>query len=280
MFVESLTGSSLHEWAKAGLMLRDSLNENSKHFSLYVTGSNGLANQWRSSTGGTSSNANLPGSSNRNIWLKITKTGNVFQAYYKTNANNSNWSSVGSSQTIHFGSGIFYYGVAVTSRVQTSVATLSFKPFDIFEQIQFPLAYNFPQDDTTGVINRSFEQEAFRGGSSATLTNRKFSLVDPNTNMALSVTNCAGVHADGKSYQMQGHALGKFFKFDITDWRKYFGSFTSGGEVSIKQCRFGKTIYTGKIIAWSGNTNIGRRTPSSAGGDWHGNDYIVKPEES
>ena len=59
-----------------------------------------------------------------------------------------------------------------------------------FDQIQFPLAYNFPQDDETGVVDRSFTQDAFRGGSSATLTNRKFSLVDPETNMALSVTDC------------------------------------------------------------------------------------------
>ena len=57
-----------------------------------------------------------------------------------------------------------------------------------FGQIQFPLDYNFPQDDKTGVVDRSFTQEAFNGGSSATLTNRGFSLVDPKTNMALSVT--------------------------------------------------------------------------------------------
>ena len=59
-----------------------------------------------------------------------------------------------------------------------------------FDQIQFPLAYNFPQDDETGVVDRSFTQDAFNGGSSAKLANRKFSLVDPETNMALSVTDC------------------------------------------------------------------------------------------
>ena len=60
-----------------------------------------------------------------------------------------------------------------------------------FDQIQFPLAYNFPQDDETGVVDRSFTQDAFNGGSPAKLANRKFSLVDPETNMALSVTDCA-----------------------------------------------------------------------------------------
>ena len=127
MFVESFTGSSLYKfWAKGGLMLRDSLDANSKHFSLYVTISAGLSNQWRSSTGGATSHEPLPGSSNSNMWLKITKTGNVFQAYYKTSASNSIWSTLGSYQTIDFGSDIFYYGVAVTSHETTRVATLSF----------------------------------------------------------------------------------------------------------------------------------------------------------
>ena len=34
MFVESLTGSSLHQWAKGGLMLRNSLDSNFKHFNI------------------------------------------------------------------------------------------------------------------------------------------------------------------------------------------------------------------------------------------------------
>ena len=33
------------------------------------------------------------------------------------------------------------------------------------QDIQYPLAYNFPQDEMTGVVDRSFGQEAFQGGS-------------------------------------------------------------------------------------------------------------------
>eukprot|EP00956_Cyclotella_meneghiniana_P007174 scaffold9747_cov35-Cyclotella_meneghiniana.AAC.1 len=123
MFVESFTGSSLFTWAKAGLMLRDSLNGDSKHFSLYVTGSAGVSNQWRSNTGGLTSGTPSNNLSNTNMWLKITKTGRMFQAYYKTSASNT-WSKLGSPQTIDFGSDIFYYGVAVTSHEITRVATL------------------------------------------------------------------------------------------------------------------------------------------------------------
>ena len=122
MFVENLTGSAIHGWAKGGLMFRDSLAANSKHFSLFVTGSNGLANQWRSNSGGSSFNYHSTDTASRNVWLKITKTGNKLQAYYKTGENN-NWSPFGSERTMSF-SGKFYYGVAVTSHDNTKIAEL------------------------------------------------------------------------------------------------------------------------------------------------------------
>eukprot|EP00956_Cyclotella_meneghiniana_P041795 scaffold240115_cov36-Cyclotella_meneghiniana.AAC.2 len=149
-----------------------------------------------------------------------------------------------------------------------------------FNQIQFPLAYNFPQDDETGVVDRSFTQDAFMGGSSATLTNQKFSLVDPETNMALSVTNCAGVHADGSWRHPNGYPEGTYFSFNATEWEKYFGSFTSNQVVSIKQCRGSETVYTGEVKVWDSDKGVhGRRNPNSAGGDWQSDDYIVMPED-
>ena len=60
-----------------------------------------------------------------------------------------------------------------------------------FGMIQFPLAYNFPQDAETGVVERTFKQDAFMGDSTAALTERKFSLVNPETNMALEVRDCS-----------------------------------------------------------------------------------------
>ena len=50
IFVNSftLTGNigTINDWAKGGLMFRDSLDANSKHISLFVTGSNGLSNHY------------------------------------------------------------------------------------------------------------------------------------------------------------------------------------------------------------------------------------------
>jgi len=94
--------------------------------------------------------------------------------------------------------------------------------------------------------------------------------------------NVISVPADGSWSHLNGHPEGKYFTFNATEWEKYFGSFTSGQEVSIKQCRSGKTIYTGEIMAWDNQNGVhGRRNPwsSSAAGDWQSNDYIVKPED-
>ena len=123
MFVESFTGDDLYSWAKAGLMIRKSLNANSQHFSLFVTGSEGLANMWRSNSGGNSVSDINTGIGNSNIWLKITKEGNEFQAYYKTSAD-TDWSTIGSPTTIDFGSGSFYHGIAVTSHDTSKTAEL------------------------------------------------------------------------------------------------------------------------------------------------------------
>ena len=163
MFVKDFTGSGLHDWAKGGLMLRDSLNADAKHISLFVTGSNGLANLWRSNSGGESEIYNkkdLSGSRKllesprfrtddkrpwvsrqtrrptphpthafpiRDVWLKITKTGSTVQSYFKRKYD-STWTQFGSDKKLSF-SGTFFYGIAVTSHDTSKIAKLSSSSF-------------------------------------------------------------------------------------------------------------------------------------------------------
>ena len=114
MFVKSFTGANMHEWAKGGLMIRKHPSPVSEYFGVLVTGSNKLRVQWRSSHKGTTHKAEAARVQNSNIWLKITKSGNTFNAYYKINADDS-WTEIGSEKTINFGSDPFSYGIAVTS---------------------------------------------------------------------------------------------------------------------------------------------------------------------
>ena len=97
-------------WAKAGVMIRESLNADAKHASVFVTPGNGVAFQWRNTTGAASGNLHTAGLATP-YWVKIVRSSSTFTAY--RSADGVNWTNLG-SQTISMGSAV-YIGVAVTS---------------------------------------------------------------------------------------------------------------------------------------------------------------------
>ena len=97
-------------WSKAGVMIRESLTDTSKHASVFVTPANGVAFQYRNTTGSTSANSNTTGLA-APYWVKIVRSGNTFTAYRSSNG--STWVNMGST-TISMGSTV-YIGLAVTS---------------------------------------------------------------------------------------------------------------------------------------------------------------------
>jgi hypothetical protein len=128
-----------NEYAKGGLMIRETLDPGSKHFSLTVsgTGDKGLRLYWRENTSGLSQNPypapDRPAPvQDRNIWLRIVKIGNQFQAYYKQ-AGTTLWKNAGESKTIQF-SNDFYVGIAVTSKDNGQIATLKASLVDICDE--------------------------------------------------------------------------------------------------------------------------------------------------
>ena len=72
------------------------------------------------------------------------------------------------------------------------------------QDTQFPLAYNFPQDDMTGVVDRSFGQEAFQGGSLFDLNSHED--IGPDVGMAGSST----VNNDGE-FAVSGAGSGELY---------------------------------------------------------------------
>lgn len=97
-------------WAKAGVMLRDSLAANAKHASVFLTPANGVAFQSRTGTGSSSLNVNKTGLS-APVWVRIQRAGNTFVGSYSLDG--SEWTYLG-SQVINMGTQ-FYVGLAVTS---------------------------------------------------------------------------------------------------------------------------------------------------------------------
>jgi|GEM_PF-1366409 len=120
--VESVDNT--HVWAKAGVMIRETLNPDSAHAMMVVTPSSGVSFQRRRGTGGTRVKMDATGIV-APYWVKIERdlAGN-FRAY--SSANGSTWQMLGFSEPIQMGANV-YIGLAVTSHdaAQTCQAVFS-----------------------------------------------------------------------------------------------------------------------------------------------------------
>ena len=107
--VESITNTNV--WAKAGVMIRETLEPGSVHASMVVTPGQGVSFQRRVFTGDVSSNTDTTGIE-APYWVKIERdlSGN-FTAY--SSANGSTWDMLG-TESITMGSNV-YIGLALTS---------------------------------------------------------------------------------------------------------------------------------------------------------------------
>lgn len=97
-------------WAKAGVMIRSSLSANAKHASAFITATNGVQFQSRTSTGASATQTAVAGVTPPQ-WLKVVRTGNTFRASYSPDG--VVWTEFG-VQNISMGSSVFI-GLAVTS---------------------------------------------------------------------------------------------------------------------------------------------------------------------
>ncbi|HEY8402780.1 MAG TPA: DUF4832 domain-containing protein [Cytophagaceae bacterium] len=116
--VDNLTNTD--EWAKAGVMIRETLAHNAPHAMAVVTRSNGTALQYRSVTGGISYHYGSTGTAP--LWVKLTRTGDVFNAYKSSDG--LSWTSLGST-TISMAQQV-YVGLVVTSHNAGVINTARF----------------------------------------------------------------------------------------------------------------------------------------------------------
>ena len=105
-------------WAKAGVMIRETLSAGSRHAMVVVTPGNGVAWQRRTATGGFSTHTAGPAVT-APYWVRLVRSGNTFTGY--ASANGTTWSPIG-SDTIAMAASV-YVGLPVTSHDNTLVAT-------------------------------------------------------------------------------------------------------------------------------------------------------------
>ena len=98
-------------YAKAGLMIRESLNANSAHVNAYISPSNGTVLQRRSTTGASVSNVATSTGKAAPYWLKLVRSGNTFTA--TQSADGTTWTALGTT-TVTMATNV-YIGLEVCS---------------------------------------------------------------------------------------------------------------------------------------------------------------------
>jgi regulation of enolase protein 1 (concanavalin A-like superfamily) len=109
-------------WAKAGVMIRESLASNAKHAAVVMTPSNGVSFPYRPYTNDVSYQTNVAGLRTP-YWVRLTRTGDVFKAEYS--ANGTAWIVLGTEQTILM-NGTVYIGLCLTSTNRSAATSAQY----------------------------------------------------------------------------------------------------------------------------------------------------------
>jgi YD repeat-containing protein len=118
-----ITGqTNTNGWAKAGLMLRESLSADARNAALLLTPSNGVTFQRRATAAGTSMNFTNAGIT-APVWLRLTRSGATITAARSTDG--LIWTTVG-TDTITFPDMPIYVGLAITSHHASATSTATF----------------------------------------------------------------------------------------------------------------------------------------------------------
>ena len=128
--VTSQTNTS--PWAKAGVMLREASDPGSPYYAALVTPGNGVAVQWRTAQGGSSSALAVAGTVPTYLQVARYTSGSTvyFTAY--TSPDGTTWTAVpGSTQTVAGLTGTLLAGLAVTSHNALALDTTVFDDVNI-----------------------------------------------------------------------------------------------------------------------------------------------------
>jgi hypothetical protein len=117
--VAHVTGlGNTNAWAKAGVMIRETLSADSKFADVVVTPASGTAFQRRTTTGASASSTTGPAGA-APLWVKIERAGNLFTG--SVSSDGVTWTVIG-SDTIAMAATV-YIGLAVTSHDATVATT-------------------------------------------------------------------------------------------------------------------------------------------------------------
>ena len=150
----------VHNWTKAGVMIRETLSSGSAHASTFVSPVRGLAFQRRVSTQGSSTSTGW-GTATAPYWVRMVRAGNLFTSY--VSADGASWTLVG-SETIAM-SATVQVGLAVTSHDTSRTAMATFNSVRINGSATTPPPPT-PPPPTSAWTGRDIGSPAIAGRSS------------------------------------------------------------------------------------------------------------------
>jgi len=111
-------------WAKAGVMIRETLDPNSAHAMVVVSPENGVAFQGRPNTGGESFNSpEEPPEVEAPHWVRLSRSANLFTAEHSDDG--ATWEVLGTVRSLPM-AGDVYIGLALTSHNVDETCTATF----------------------------------------------------------------------------------------------------------------------------------------------------------
>ena len=117
----SLNGGATTQ--SAGLMVRETLTENSTNVYTLLGQQSLIFFDERATTGGTTGYQNSTSAVALPIWLKLVRSGNTFTGYQSPDG--LNWTQVGTNQTVSMAANV-YVGLVVNSANNAALATATF----------------------------------------------------------------------------------------------------------------------------------------------------------
>jgi len=138
--------------AKAGVMIRETLDSASAFTMAIVTAELGTYNQYRLESGGSAANHNLNHSQTQPVWVKLVRQGNTFNAYYRVNEADDWIDGTDPTETEIVMAEDVYIGLCVTAHNNDgSLCEATFENVVVDPGIDYPSAINELNADVLSV---------------------------------------------------------------------------------------------------------------------------------
>lgn len=115
-------GGGANDWARAGVMVRESLAADAKNATVALTRGHGVLFQHRTETGGGTALVGGPGAARAPHWIRLVRAGDLLSGY--ASADGLSWTAVGSA-LVPMPAGV-YVGLVVTGQMEQGGAMAVF----------------------------------------------------------------------------------------------------------------------------------------------------------